>query len=201
MSATSRNTPLRVRSQGGVYAVEFAMVVLIFFVFLFGVTELARAMYLVNTLQEVTRIAANAAALSNPRDSTRRQQIREMAIFQTSPGTLPMGTPITDRHVRIEYYALVADSVGKTSMQLIPYGSLSCPVNNRQTCMRNPNDPQCVRFVRARICNPANPDTCDTKVSYKTLVSLIAFPISLPYSSTIVPAESLGYTPGMVPCP
>lgn len=202
MLATDCERPLPMRRQRGAYTVEFAIAVPVFLVFLFGVMELARAMYLINTLQEVTRRAATAAARSNPRDSARRQQIREMAVLRSSPGMLPLGTPIKDEHVRIEYYALVVDSSGRTSRQLIPYESLSCPVNNRRTCMLNPNDPLCVRFVRARICDPDSGDACDTKrVTYSTIMSVIGIPIGLPHSSTIVPADSLGYTPGMVPCP
>src|SRR4051812_15383650 len=64
------------RREGGVYAVEFSLVALIFFVFVFGTIELSRAMYLFNTLQEVTRRAAAAAAVASPNDSGRRQQIR-----------------------------------------------------------------------------------------------------------------------------
>jgi hypothetical protein len=195
----SRRRPGR---ECGVYAVEFSLVALIFFVFVFGTIELSRAMYLFNTLQEVTRRAAAAAAVSNPKDSTRRQQIREQAIFRDSPGELVAGTPITDQHVRIEYYALVANGAGVTSMQEIPVSSLTCPVNTRRICLADPNDPLCVRFVRARICDPAHPGTCDTdRVPYQTMTSLVSFTIGLPHASTIVPADTLGYTPGMQPCP
>jgi hypothetical protein len=192
----------RVRRERGVYAVEFALVALIFFVFVFGTIELSRAMYLFNTLQEVTRRAAAAAAVSNPKDAAQRQHIREQAIFRDAPGELVVGTPITDQHVRIEYYALVANGSGSTSMQEIPYGSLSCPVNNRKICLADPNDPLCVRFVRARICNPSPTTSCDTtRVPYETVTSLVSFAIGLPHASTIVPAGSLGYTPNMQPCP
>ena len=50
------NNPSR---QRGVAAVEFALVVIIFLTLLFGIIELARSMYVFNTLKEVTRRAAN----------------------------------------------------------------------------------------------------------------------------------------------
>lgn len=202
MSVTKPGANVVQRRDGGVYAVEFALVVLTFFWFVIGVIEVARAMYLVNTLQEVTRRAATAASLANPKDNAERQRIRERAVFLDGPGGLPVGKPVTDKHVQIEYYALIADSTGKTSMQLIPAESLSCPVKNRQICMSNPNDPLCVRFVRARICQPSDGGNCDTqKVQYTSLTSLVLLSFGLPHASTIVPAGALGYKPGMSPCP
>jgi len=51
----------RLRNQTGAAAVEFAFVAIIFFTLFFGVVEIARAMYISNTLQEVTRRAAELA--------------------------------------------------------------------------------------------------------------------------------------------
>jgi hypothetical protein len=150
----------------------------------------------------VTRRAATAAALANPKDSSERQRIQQNSVFLDGPGFLPIGVPVTDQHVQIEYCALVADAAGKTSMQIIPVDALSCPVKNRQICMSNPNDPLCIRLVRARICNPSSGARCDTqKVQYVSLTALMNLPFGLPHASTIVPAGTLGYKPGMSPCP
>jgi Flp pilus assembly protein TadG len=45
------------RPQAGVFSVEFAIVLTLFLTLVFGAIELARAMYLFNTLQEATRTA------------------------------------------------------------------------------------------------------------------------------------------------
>jgi hypothetical protein len=62
--------------------------------------------------------------------------------------------------------------------------------------MADPNSDSCIRFVRVRVCDPSNPTTCDA-VQSRPIVGLLNFAINLPKATTIVPAESLGYTPGM----
>lgn len=185
--------------QAGVYVVEFAIVILVFLTLVYGVLEMARSMYVVNTLQEVTRRAAQSAATANIGNSEVLGRIRENAVLRRSPGLLPLGAPVTDRYVRIDFLALVADAAGRTSMQ--PVTSLpTCPVGNRLNCMNDPNGPSCIRFVRARICVPGDEGSCQP-ATYKTVFPLISFPFRLPVSTTIVPIESLGYRPGMAPCP
>ena len=56
-----RQTVPRRTSQAGTTAVEFAITSIFFFLLVFGILELARIMYVFNTLQEVTRRAAAAA--------------------------------------------------------------------------------------------------------------------------------------------
>ncbi|MGZ8320169.1 MAG: TadE/TadG family type IV pilus assembly protein [Telluria sp.] len=187
-------------AQAGGFSVEFALVSIVFFMLIFGVIELARAMYVVNTLQEVTRRAANAAAQVNYRDETAKDAVRQNAVFRTTAGSLLLGEPVSDRHVRIDYLALVRAADG--GMTLTPIAQAdwpSCTARNRVTCMTNPNDPQCIRFVRVRICDPDDTAEC-RRVRYQTLASLIELPIDLPMSTTIATAESLGHQPGMTPC-
>jgi hypothetical protein len=155
----------------------------------------------VNTLQEVTRRAASAAAKTDFRDQVAKDRVRQRAIFRDDPGSLLLGDPITDAHIRIDYLALVRN--GNGSMALAPIGASSmptCPARNRLTCMANPNDPSCIRFVRVRVCATEDPSAC-TPVRHKPIVPLISLPIDLPRSSTIAVAETLGFTPGMTPCP
>jgi hypothetical protein len=183
----------------GVYAVEFAIVVIVFLLLLFGVLELARSMYVVNTIQDVTRRAAHLAATANVSSTETLDLIRQRAVSRQSPGEMPLGAPITDQYVRIDFLALVADASGKTMMQRVS-SVPGCPVKNRLNCMNDPNGASCIRFVRARICVPGDAATC-TAAIYKPLSSLIPFQLRLPVSSTIVPVETLGYRPGMAVCP
>lgn len=188
------------RPQTGTVIVEFAMVLLVFLVLAFGVMELARIMYLFHTLQEVTRRAATLASNTDFSDDVAKSAVRQAAIFRSSPGPLILGAPITDAYVRIDYMSLV-QSGGSMTMTEIPTTSLpACSANNRTTCTKDRNDPVCIRFVRVRICDPGDTDTC-AKVQYQALSSIVNLSVELPKAEKIVPAESLGFVPGMAPCP
>ncbi|RJG11629.1 TadE/TadG family type IV pilus assembly protein [Massilia cavernae] len=192
--------PQRRSRESGAFAVEFATVAVIFFVFLFGVIEVARAMYMFNTLQEVTRRAASGAATIDYRTAAAKDRVRQDAIFRDSAGTLVLGDPVTDQHIRIDYLALVRGSTGSMITPIPAALMPTCPARNRVTCMTNPNSPSCIRFVRARICDPGDASVCNP-VRYRTLVSLVDLPMNLPVATTIVSADTLGFSPGMTPCP
>lgn len=187
--------------QSGSTAVELAFVLIPFLMFLFGVIELARAIFVLNTLQEVTRRAASAAAHVDFQDETAKSAVRQNALFRTTAGQLIMGDPVTDQHIRIDYLALVRTAGGSMTLTPIPTSSMpSCPARNRLTCMANPHDASCIRFVRVRVCDPAASGVC-TPVRYNAMLSLISLPLDLPISTTIASAESLGHESGMTPCP
>lgn len=205
MSKTNRQPLASSRehaSQKGAFAVEFALVVILFFTLLFGVIELARLIYLWNTLQEVTRNAARSAAYTDFRDAAAKDLIRQHAIFRTSGGKLVLGDPVTDGHVRIDYMTLGRSADGTLTMTPIADVSLpACPTRNRVICTADPSNPSCIRFVRVRICKPGGGSNCDP-VPYAPLVPLIRFPsLMLPTSTTIVQAETLGYRAGQPLCP
>lgn len=185
--------------QGGVYAVEFSIVLGVLLTLIFGVLELARAIYVFNTLQEVSRRAAAAAAVTDFRDDASLSAIRQQAIFRTSAGTLMLGAPVTDANVHIDYLAQTRSDSGELALRAIPTSGLPFnPASNKQLCMADPNDECCIRFVRVRICEASNGDDC-TAVSYEPLLPLVNLPINLPTSTTIVPAESLGFELGTAP--
>src|SRR5471032_3409781 len=187
------------RPQAGVFAVEFSMVLVLFLTIAFGVLELARVMYLFNTLEEVTRRAASLAANTDFQDASAMSAVRQAAVLRASPGTLTLGAPVTDAYVRIDYLSL--SNTGAVTMTAIPAAALpSCAVNNRISCMKNPYDASCIRLVRARICDPAVTGSCN-RVQYKTLLSLVSLPLNLPTATAIVPAETLGAPAGAAPCP
>lgn len=201
MSGTDRFVRIRPNSQKGAYAIEFALVAMIFLLMVLGIVELARMLYIFNTVQEVTRLAASAAIHVNFRDATKLQQIREASVLRQSPGILPLGAPISDQHVRIEYLAWTDDGSGNNEPKLIPPGQLpSCPIGNRHVCMANPNASNCVRYVRASICEPGVKDSCE-KAKVSLMIPIVGFTVDIPRASFVLPVESLGYMPNMAACP
>lgn len=184
--------------EAGVAAVEFALLASLFFLLVFGVLEVARAIYLFNTLQEVTRRAASMAANSKF-DSATLDTIRQQALFADANGNLVLGDPVTPAYLKIDYLSLSRDSTGALTAQ--PASPMpSCSATNMLNCLTNPYGASCIRLVRVRVCDPKGTDDC-TAVPYQMLFPLVDLSLlKLPRSETIVPAQSLGYT-GSVPCP
>jgi hypothetical protein len=197
---TAPSRGARHRAQAGTVAIEFALVSILFFTLIFGTMELARIIYLYNTLAEATRSAAKAATNIDWRDTAALDIARQAAVFRTSPGTLLLGDPVTDQSVHIDYMSLAKAAGGALTMTPIPTASLpGCPSRNRQNCLENPYGASCVRLVRVRICS-GDADVCDP-VQYQPLFPLVSLPVPVPASTTIVSAESLGYSPGDALCP
>jgi hypothetical protein len=168
------------------------------FTLFFGTVEIARAMYICNTLQEVTRRAAALAATTDFTDSTAMQHVREWAVLRNSPGGLLFAQPVTDGHVKIDYMSVKKSGTSLT-MEPIATGSLpSSPAANYVNCLKDPYGSDCIRLVRVRVCQPDGSSTC-TPVPYQTLASLVPFVFNLPQSTTVVNAESLGMSPGTAP--
>jgi hypothetical protein len=188
------------KRQRGATAAEFALCAVIFFSAMFFVVELARAVYLLNTLQEATRRAAALAAVSDFSDPGVMNQVRQAAVLRDAPGTLLLGAPVTDAHVRIDYLSLARASGGSMTMTPIPAASLpACPARARIQCVANPYGDSCIRLVRVRICAPGA-DDCQA-VPYQPLLPLTGIHFPLPQATTIVKAESLGFQPGGTLCP
>jgi hypothetical protein len=187
------------RAQAGSTVAEFAIALLILLMFVCAVLELARLMYLYNTLQVVTQRAAALAANVGFRDAAALDGVRRQAVFRDSAGGLILGAPVTDAHVRIDYLSL--SGPGGAMMTAIPEASLpSCPANNRVACMADPYGAGCIRLVRARICDPAPAGACNS-VRYQPLFSFIGLQLNLPKATAITSAETLGAPPGEAPCP
>jgi hypothetical protein len=186
------------KRQCGTTAVEFSMLLVLFLTLVFGVLEVARAMYLLNTLQEVTRRAA-ALASNNKFDATSISKIQAAALFADQDGNLVMGAPITPQYLKIDYLALTKNGTG--GLDMTPADVAACPASNRLNCLSNPYSSSCIRLVRVRVCDPNGAGSCDP-VPYQQLFPIVDLSaLRLPRSTTIVPAQSLGYSVGSMPCP
>lgn len=175
----------RMKDQQGAAAVEFAFVVIVFFVLLLGIIEFGRFMYVWNSAQEVTRMASREAVVSNFTEDE-QDRISRMAVFSSgSSGTanLPGAAELTSDMITIEYLNDIGVPV--TAMP----GS---PQNNIEQCLDNTTS--CIRYVQVRICEQGR-RSC-TPVRYQPMIGLFNFlDIDIPASTVLMPAESLGYAP------
>lgn len=188
--------------QRGAAAVEFALSAVIFFMVLFFVIEVARALYLTNTLLEVTRRAAYAAAVTDFSDANAMARVRQAAVLRNSPGTLMLGEPVTDAHIRIDYLSLTRNANGSMTLTPIPTAGLpACTARARINCATDPHGASCIRFVRVRVCKPGDGDSDCDPVPYQPLLTASGLGFNLPPSTTIAKAESLGFQPGSAVCP
>lgn len=193
--------PHSFKRERGTYTVELAVILLLLLTILFGIVEIARIIYIYNTLQDATRRAAFGASVTDYRQQPALSLVRQQAIFRESPGELLLGAPVTDSHLRIDYLALARHPDNIFAMAPIATAQLpSCPARNRVTCTADPNDARCIRFVRVRVCDPSDAAGCKP-VYYQSLFGLFPRTARLPTSTTIVPAATLGYVPGAPPCP
>ncbi|WP_058051138.1 TadE/TadG family type IV pilus assembly protein [Janthinobacterium sp. Ant5-2-1] len=194
----------RRQRQDGVFAVEFGMLALLFFLFLFALLEVARAVYLWNMVHEITRRAARGAAVTDFSNASALQAVRTHAVLRAAPGVLPLGGGISDAYVRIDYLSLA----GAAALAAVPVTVMpACPQRNRINCLEDPNGASCIRFVRARLCVPGDGGRCES-VPYRPVLPLLGamFPsgagaVRLPSGATMAVAESLGYpdNPGFCP--
>lgn len=181
----------RRRRQGGVFAVEFAMLALLFFLFVFAMIEVARAVYVWNMVHEITRRAARAAAVTDFSNAAALQAMRQHAVLRTGPGALPLGGGISDAYVRIDY---LSESSGGAALAAVPVAVMpGCPQRNRINCQDDPHGASCIRCER---------------VPYRPVLPLLGmmFPsgagaVRLPSGSTMAVAESLGYPDNPNFCP
>lgn len=179
-------------AQRGVAAVEFALLAVIFFTFVFGILEVARMMFVYNTLQEVTRRAAAAAAHVYPTDASAIARLKQDAVFRNSPGELVLAAPVTDEHIRLSYL--------KYDLTVVPESSWpSDAAKNRQICTGNPHAANCIRFVQAQVCDPDTTGSC-SPVTSTMVFPLMNWSLQLHKATTITPVGLLGYVQGTLPC-
>jgi hypothetical protein len=185
----------KTNKQSGVASVEFALVALfIFFPLLLGIIEFGRSMYIWNTAQEITRRAAREATITDFSDTSAMRLVRQNAIFRATSGSLPAAAEITDESVAISFRSLDLKIVDP---------STTCPLKNISTCLTDPANASCIRFVQASLCQPGTGQTNEcVPVKYSPMIGLFSriLNIDIPPSHVVMPVESLGFRPSAPEC-
>lgn len=181
--------PLQPRCvERGLVTVELAICLTVFLVIMFGTMEIARLMYVINTVQEVTRQAARDASMTDFTDAQALAAVRRRALFGYS--SLPLAPNLTTAQIRIDYLSMQGNG---TVVEPAPRPT-SLQANARE-CTIDRYRSTCIRAVRVRICRTAD-GPCDP-LPFEPIVGLVPglSDIAIPISATIVKAESLGLQP------
>ncbi|HYE40065.1 MAG TPA: TadE family protein [Ramlibacter sp.] len=170
------------RRENGAIAVEVALTIVLFLMFALGTIEVARIMFLWNTLSGVTQRAASVVATSAP--------------AADHAGTLdPVafnGVPLSDP--RIDGTFLKVDYLNLNRVAIATPVSAAANIRN---CMANPLDEvSCARYVRVQLCQPGG-DACDP-VPFRPLFPLAGMigldsGIVFPTFEAVAAAGALGY--------
>ena len=177
---------VRRRAQRGVAAVEFALGAMLFFVFVCGLMEVARALYLWTTMVEVTRRAARMAAYTDLKDPAAIDQLLRRAMFGAD--TVPLGgSGLSKANLNLDYL----------NSAMTPVEPRHCAAQNVINCYADPYGASCIRFVRVRLCAAGGGALCQPLV-YTPLVGIDFGDAALHYPSfsTLVPAGTLGHQNG-----
>lgn len=154
------------RGQRGVYTVEFAIVGAVFFLVLFGVIEIARTLYVWNTLAEAARRGARVAAVCDPTNNT---VSKEVAVFNAPGGggrsAVLWGLNFNTSDVSVQYL----DAGGNP-------GAVGAAI----------------AYVRVSITGIGGSNSYKQLIPF---LPASVTTLSVPAFSTTLPAESLGYNP------
>ena len=184
-----RSSNIRPR-QRGVAAVEFALGAMLFFTFVFGIIELARALYMWSTMIEVTRRTARFAGQVDFSDPGALAAVRNRAMFGELPGGMPLRGNVSENNLSIDYLNGNLEHIDPMP---------ACPEQNIINCNTDPEAASCIRFVRVRLCAESGGAVC-TKVNYVPIISANFFPgapLYYPTFATVMPVAALGHQPGV----
>ncbi|HWJ94421.1 MAG TPA: hypothetical protein VNT33_06825, partial [Telluria sp.] len=138
-------------------------------------------LFLFGTYSHATQMAARGAAMVDIKASKDAVRQHALQVSGDKPVALSGGT--TYQYLRIDYLNLNREVVNV----------LPCAPDNAVTCTKDPSGAACIRFVRARLCQPDS-ESC-TNVPYEPLVALGGISLlrfNLPWFTSIAPVESLG---------
>jgi hypothetical protein len=181
----------------GLVTVELALVLGVFLLLVLGTLETARVLYLLNTVQDVTRVAARAVAVTDFTDTAALDRIRRSALFASQGGSLPLVPELGAAQVRIEYLGQTAAGYA-APLTSAP----QCPLQNVLNCARNPHGGSCIRLVRVSICGTGGENGACAPLPYQPMTGMVPGfgAMTVPPSATVAKAESLGYVAGQNNC-
>lgn len=179
-------------TQRGAVAVEFALVVPIFLVLLFGTIEFGRLIYLWNTVQEVSRSAARQAVVTDFTDTAAITAIKRSAVFRATDGTLPASTEVSNANVAISYL-----NAAGTVPAVMPLN----PGDNIAACLDATRTDSCIRYVEVKVlkADGSGPIQFVPLIGFFSatpgVLSTLNMPsIPIPLSTVRMPVESLGFS-------
>jgi hypothetical protein len=184
-----KSVRLRHAAPRGVASIEFALSLPLFLLFMLGLLEVARAMYLWNALSDATRGVARGAAMVNPVDGGALAALSDRASVAARAAGMSLGAAGLDGKIVIDH--LRGD--------FAPVAALpACPSRNIIHCNASPNGAACVRYVQARLCAANSGPEC-TPARYRPLFSgkLLDWSFAYPTFATVTPAASLGHQSGV----
>ena len=146
-----RRVFLRARAEAGATVVEFAIAGSAFLILMFGAIEVARLMFVWNSLQEVTRRAARAAVVTDFTDTSALTALKNAAVLSNGSGSL-FGSDISADHLRISY-------LNRDLAEVEPLPA--SPNANIANCATTPGAANCIRFVRVQVCASGAGMACD----------------------------------------
>ncbi|MEO4046567.1 TadE/TadG family type IV pilus assembly protein [Pseudomonas sp. CAU 1711] len=164
------------RRMRGIYVVEFAIIGLLLFILLFGVIEMGRLYFTVNTLSETVRRGARLAAVCDISDPV----ILRRAIFNAASDS--GGSDLIANLETADLSLIYLDGNGAV-----------VPAPGDTT---GPNGFRAIRYVQLRVDNFA----------FDLLIPVLGTQLTLPSFRATLPRESLGrhaeegITPEITPC-
>ncbi|SFF92667.1 TadE-like protein [Duganella sp. CF458] len=163
--------------QTGAAIVEFAIIGGLLLAFIYAIFEFGRMLFVYNTMQEISRRGAREATVRWVSDSA---TIKSVALFGAS--TLPGGPEITTSNIFIRY--LRANGVDEVSATPLDAG------DNMSACNDVLRSSECITYVEVSVKNVEF-----APLIFKAGAVTTSRPINaMPQATTVVYAESLGFT-------
>ncbi len=165
------------KRQSGAAIVEFAIIGGLLLAFIYAIFEFGRMMFVYNTMQEISRRGAREATVRWVSDSA---AIKNVALFGAT--TLPGGPEITQSNIFIRY--LRSNGIDEVTTTPLDAG------DNMAACNDVTRTAECIMYVEVSVKN----------VEYKPLIFKAGAVTAsrptnaMPQATTVVYAESLGFT-------
>lgn len=183
---------VKISKQGGASIIEFGLVAFVFFLIMWGIFDFARAFYVRNTTQHLTRCMAREAVVIKPSWSNRAKEscLMEMGnssgdfywpFYRLQPGDMK-------GLFTIRYHFRQPSGSPQPQPQI---GPLSTSYDNQFAECSDATSSNCITYVQVYV--PENTFLEDFGLLRVWLGR--SENINEPFASTMMPAESMGYSP------